>query len=93
MTTGADWFAGSESGGFKNIATCRNCSLQNAGPDMVVIPRRIFFAQCGINAAVVTSDHKMPELGRVSRNCLECAAIFRHLPLTVRLGLGTIQER
>src|ERR1700681_4003597 len=30
----------------------------------------------------------MPELGRISRICLECAAIFGHLPLTVRCRLG-----
>jgi lipoprotein-anchoring transpeptidase ErfK/SrfK len=30
----------------------------------------------------------MADLARVSRICLECAAIFRHLPLTARLGLG-----
>ena len=28
--------------------------------------------------------------GRISGICLECAAIFRHLPLTVRWGLGSI---
>src|ERR1700709_2601510 len=30
----------------------------------------------------------MPELGRISRICLECAAIFGHLPLTGRCRLG-----
>src|SRR6202171_1946697 len=30
----------------------------------------------------------MPESGRISRICLECAAIFGHLPLTVRCRLG-----
>src|SRR5260370_16501856 len=30
----------------------------------------------------------MLELGRIWRICLECAAIFRHLPLTVRCRLG-----
>src|SRR3954471_13515028 len=30
---------------------------------------------------------KMPELGRISRICLECAAIFGHLPLTIRCRL------
>src|ERR1700704_200931 len=30
----------------------------------------------------------MPELGRISRICLEGAAIFGHLPLTVRCRLG-----
>src|SRR5260221_13229643 len=30
----------------------------------------------------------MPELARISRICLECAAIFGHLPLTVRCRLG-----
>src|SRR5437667_9004024 len=30
----------------------------------------------------------MPESGRISRICLECAAIFGHLPLTVRWRLG-----
>src|SRR6476661_1942024 len=31
---------------------------------------------------------QMPESGRISRICLECAAIFGHLPLTVRWRLG-----
>src|SRR6202022_399479 len=30
----------------------------------------------------------MPESSRISRICLECAAIFGHLPLTVRCRLG-----
>src|SRR5258707_12760699 len=30
----------------------------------------------------------MLELGRIWRICLECAAIFGHLPLTVRCRLG-----
>src|SRR5260370_37875533 len=30
----------------------------------------------------------MPESGRITRICLECAAIFGHLPLTVRWQLG-----
>src|ERR1700730_10688965 len=30
----------------------------------------------------------MLKSGRISRNCLECAAIFGHLPLTVRCRLG-----
>src|SRR5258707_2139764 len=30
----------------------------------------------------------MPESGRITRICLECAAIFGHLPLTVRWRLG-----
>src|SRR5258707_9454251 len=30
----------------------------------------------------------MPESGRIARICLECAAIFGHLPLTVRCRLG-----
>ena len=36
----------------------------------------------------VADHHNMPESGRISRICLECAAIFRHLPLTVRCRLG-----
>ena len=32
----------------------------------------------------IARHQKMPELGRISRICLECAAIFGHLPLTVR---------
>jgi hypothetical protein len=28
--------------------------------------------------SVVGADHKVPDLGRVSRICLECAAIFLH---------------
>src|SRR5262245_59888415 len=34
----------------------------------------------------------MADLARVSCICLECAAIFRHLPLTVRLGLRVYTE-
>src|SRR5258708_19388100 len=30
----------------------------------------------------------MPESGRITRICLDCAAIFGHLPLTVRWRLG-----
>src|ERR1700675_1905139 len=31
---------------------------------------------------------KCRNLARISRICLECAAIFRHLPLTIRCRLG-----
>jgi lipoprotein-anchoring transpeptidase ErfK/SrfK len=32
--------------------------------------------------------HKMPKFGAISGICLECAAIFRHLPLTIQCRLG-----
>ena len=36
----------------------------------------------------LTEHHKLPKSARIGRICLECAAIFRHLPLTVRCRLG-----
>ena len=36
----------------------------------------------------VARSSQMPEPGRIGRICLECAAIFRHLPLTIRCRLG-----
>jgi hypothetical protein len=36
---------------------------------------------------------QMSALGRIWLICLECAAIFGHLPLTVRCALGSIQKR
>ena len=41
----------------------------------------------------VIPDHKVPDLGRISLICLECAAIIGHQPLTVQCGLGSIQGR
>ena len=40
----------------------------------------------------VTAHHKVPDLNRVSRICLECAAIFRHLAVNGPVWLGVYTE-
>jgi hypothetical protein len=52
-------------------------------------PQWRFPALCGIFAAASLRS-QMTGMDRISGICLECAAIFRHLPLTVRWGLGSI---
>jgi hypothetical protein len=94
-----------ESGRFENISNVSNLFVIKLADDAAVAPVDGVFravrhlCRSGprrVSRAVpagVSDDHKVTDLGRISRFCLECAAIFRHLPLTVRCGLGTIQER
>src|ERR1700692_2317868 len=50
--------------------------------------RRRFFDPVRLRCNGVRRHHKMPKSGPISLICLECAAIFGHLPLTVRCRLG-----
>ena len=56
-------------------------------------PKNAFFGRCVPVATVPPGHHECWNLARIGGICLECAAIFRHLPLTIRCRLGTIQER
>jgi hypothetical protein len=76
----------SESGWFKNTATVSGRSLNIGGADT-----------CGDGGILLKTPfrehHKYLNAGRIGRICLECAAIFGHLALTIRCRLGAIQEQ
>jgi hypothetical protein len=67
--------------------------LQIGGANAAAGPGNVFLIRWGFDATPLPGLHNMPESGRITRICLECAAIFGHLPLTVRWRLGVIQGR
>jgi len=83
---------GGESGRSEDIATPERFLLENLLRPRGRSPPEDFFS-CSEASLPQMGHHKMTNSGRISRICLECAAIFLQLPLTVRWGLGTIQER
>src|SRR6185437_7981109 len=75
-------------GCFEDSARIPRASAKNR-PDRGSIARPGSFSESvrpGCNGCRDASQ--MPEPGRIGPNCLECAAIFGHLPLTIRCRLG-----
>ncbi len=80
--------ARSESGWFENTAGIRWRLLQIGGANASWQAGKRFLNPMRLRCNALPRHHKMPESGRITRICLECAAIFGHLPLTVRWRLG-----
>src|SRR5260370_14362312 len=80
--------ARSESGWFENTAGYRWGLLQVGGANVRGRPKKRFLNPVRLRYNGAAGHQKMSESGRITRICLECAAIFGHLPLTVRWRLG-----